>query len=61
MIYLLLLVYLHIYISNRTQRVQIENVMADFNTVTCGIPQGSVLGPLKICCMYYLRTFFGVS
>ena len=40
------------YISIRTQRVQIENVMADFNTITCGVAQNSVLGPLKVCCMY---------
>ena len=42
------------YISIRTQHVQIENVMADFNTITCGVPHGSVIGPLKVCCIYCL-------
>ena len=37
------------YFSNRTQRVQIDNVLADFANIICGVPQGSVLGPLKFC------------
>ena len=37
------------YFSNRTQRVQIDNVLSDFANVICGVPQGSVLGPLKFC------------
>ena len=36
------------YFSNRTERVQIYNVLPDFNNIICGILQGSVLGPLKI-------------
>ena len=35
------------YFSNRTQRVQIDNVLSDFANIICGVPQGSVLGPLK--------------
>ena len=35
------------YFSNRTQRVQIDNVLSDFDSIICGVPQGSVLGPLK--------------
>ena len=35
--------------SNRTQRVQIDNVLSDFANIICGVPQGSVLGHLKFC------------
>ena len=35
------------YFSNRTQRVQIDNVLSDFANIICGVPQGSGLGPLK--------------
>ena len=35
------------YFSNRTQRVQIDDVLLDFANIICGVPQGSVLGPLK--------------
>ena len=31
------------YFSNRTQRVQIDNVLSDFANIICGVPQGSVL------------------
>ena len=37
------------YFSNRTQRVQIDNVLSDFANIICGVPQGSVLGPLRFC------------
>ena len=37
------------YFSNRTQRVQIDNVLSDFANIICGVPQDSVLGPLKFC------------
>ena len=37
------------YFSNRTQRAQIDNVLSDFANIICGVPQGSVLGPLKLC------------
>ena len=33
------------YFSNRTQRVQIDNVLSDFDNIIRGVPQGSVLGP----------------
>ena len=36
------------YFPNRTQCVQIV-VLSDFANIICGIPQGSVLGPLKLC------------
>ena len=47
------------YFSNRTQRVQIDNVLSDFANITCGVPQGSVLGPLKFClCLLPLSAIF---
>ena len=36
------------YFSDRTQRVQIYG-MSDFASLLCGVPQGSVLGPMKFC------------
>ena len=35
--------------SNRTQRVEIDNFLSDFANIIGGGPQGSVLGPLKLC------------
>ena len=46
------------YFSNRTQRVQIDNVLSDFANIICGVPQGSVLGPLKFC--LYLLPMSGI-
>ena len=37
------------YFSDRTQRVQIDGIMSDFASLLCGVPQGSVLGPVKLC------------
>ena len=37
------------YFSDRTQRVQIDGSMSDFASLLCGVPQGSVLGPMKFC------------
>ena len=34
------------YISNRKQFVAIDNANSNFGLVTCGVPQGSILGPL---------------
>ena len=36
------------YFSNRTQRVQIDDVLSDFANIICGVPQGSVLRTFKI-------------
>lgn len=33
------------YLSNRLQRVKINNVLSEFHEVNTGVPQGSVLGP----------------
>ena len=44
--------------SNRTQRVQIDNVLSDFANITCGVPQCSVLGPLILC--WYLMSLSAI-
>ena len=37
------------YFSDRTQRVQIDGILSEFAEIVCGVPQGTVLGPLKFC------------
>ena len=37
------------YFSDRTQRVQIDGIMSDCARLLCGVPQGSVMGPMKFC------------
>ena len=34
------------YLSNRLFRVHLENRYSDTSSITCGVPQGSILGPL---------------
>ena len=34
------------YLSNRTQCVENDGVRSDFMHITCGVPQGAILGPL---------------
>ena len=34
------------YLSNRQQYVKVNNTNSDMKPVICGVPQGSVLGPL---------------
>lgn len=37
------------YFCDRSQRVQIDGIMSSIANLVCGVPQGSVLGPLKFC------------
>ena len=37
------------YLDGRQQYVQIEGVISEFAELACGVPQGSVLGPLTLC------------
>ena len=39
------------YLTNRYQYVKIGNVESDLLKITCGIPQGSTLGPLLLYSM----------
>lgn len=34
------------YLTNRTQMVKIENFKSEERLIQCGIPQGTVLGPI---------------
>lgn len=47
------------YLSNRFQYVQINNTQSQLETVICGLPQGSVLGPKLF--IFYLNDIFIVS
>ena len=35
--------------SANRERVQIEGILSDVASIVCGVPQGSVLGPMKFC------------
>ena len=41
------------YLHGRTQCVQIEGVISEYAKLVCGVPQGSILGPLNFCMYMY--------
>ena len=41
------------YLHDRTQCVQIEGINSEYAKLVCGVPQGSVLGPLNFCMYMY--------
>ena len=38
------------YLSNRSQIVNVNDTESDHSLVTCGVPQGSILGPFIFLC-----------
>ena len=40
---------LQLILSYFCDRTQIDGIMSDFASLLCGVPQGSVLGPMKFC------------
>ena len=41
------------YLSSRSQAVSINDSISAFSTLSCGVPQGSVLGPTPFYSLYY--------
>ena len=53
------LIWFQSYLHNRQQCVKINQSTSDSKTITCGVPQGSVLGPLFF--LIYINHIFQLS
>ena len=40
------------YLTNRTQWCSVNGCLSDFTTLKCGVPQGTILGPLLFLISY---------
>ena len=49
------------YFSDRSQRVLIDDVMSGAANLVCGVPQGSVLGPLNLKKSFTFRCYSEIS